>query len=118
MKTTTAAPEGLTTPWLATRLGMQPAAIESLRRAGALVGIRRPDGQHVYPAWQFGRDCKPLAVVPRLVEAARAAGIDELRLHQILTARNGLTGEGELADSLREGGGGAERVLLAIASAA
>jgi hypothetical protein len=107
---------GLTRDWLAARLGVQPARIDGMRRAGYLVGITRDDGQHLYPSWQFGRDGRPLAVVPRLVAAARSAGVDERRLHEIVTMRSGLTGEHRLADTLRDGG--EEQVLRALARAA
>jgi hypothetical protein len=94
---------GLTTSWLASRLGTQPARIEALRRDGQLLGVRRPDGQTVFPAWQFGRDGRPLAGLARVIAAARAAGIDDHRLHRILTSRMGLTGRERLLDVLRAG---------------
>ena len=50
--TTNGTPSGLTTSWLAARLGQQPARIEALRRAGLLVGVSRGDGQRLYPSWQ------------------------------------------------------------------
>ena len=107
---------GMTTEWLAARLGLQPSRIDGLRRAGYLVGLPREDGRHEYPSWQFGRDGRPLAAVPRLVAAARAAGVDERRLHDIVTMRDGLTGGRRLAELLREGG--EEQVLRALARAA
>ena len=64
----------LTTAWLAARLGEQPARVEARRRAGELVGVRREDGQHVYPGWQFGRDGKPHSQLASLIAAARAKG--------------------------------------------
>lgn len=50
--TTNGTPSGLTTGWLAVRLGQRPARIEGLRRAGLLVGVPRGDGQRLYPSRQ------------------------------------------------------------------
>ncbi len=109
-------PTGMTTEWLASRLGLQPARVEGLRRAGQLVGLRRSDGRHEFPSWQFGRDGRLLAVVPRLVAAAREAGVDDRRLHDIVTMRDGLTGGRRLSELLHDGG--EEQVLRALARAA
>lgn len=78
---------GLSTDWLAARLGVQPARVDALRRSGDLVGVPRPDGKHVFPSWQFGRDGKPLPLVGRLVRAAREAGVDDGRLHELVSRR-------------------------------
>src|SRR5918992_852476 len=95
---------GLTTPWLATRLGLQSAQVDALRRSGELLGVRRADGQYVYPAWQFDRGGRTLAALPRLIAAARAKGIDDERLVEILQRRSGLTGDDRrLVDALRAG---------------
>ena len=95
---------GLTTDWLAARLGEQPARVEARRRAGELVGVRRPDGQHVYPSWQFGRDGKPHAQLATLIAAARAKGLDDARLDELLTRRAGLVGAAPRpADAVRAG---------------
>jgi hypothetical protein len=94
---------GLTTPWLATRLGLQSAQVDALRRGGELLGVRRADGQYVYPAWQFGRGGRPLVALPRLIAAARAKGIADERLAEIVQRRAGLTGNRRLVDALREG---------------
>src|SRR4051812_14025744 len=60
--------EGLSTSWLATRLGVQSARVEAMRRAGELLGVRVPGrAGHVYPGWQFGRDGKPLQSVQMLI---------------------------------------------------
>jgi hypothetical protein len=102
---------GLTGSWLAARLGTQPARIEAMRRSGELVGVRH-GGEYVYPAWQFDRDWRPLPDVQRLVDAARAAGIDGDRLHRLVTMRSGLTASGRPPQRLdRES---ADRVLRAI----
>lgn len=92
-----AAITGLTTDWLAARLGVQPARVDALRRTGELVAVRRPDGAHVYPSWQFGEDGKPLPLVARLVGAARAAGIDDDRLHELVTRRMNGSGLAQVA---------------------
>jgi hypothetical protein len=69
---------GLTTSWLAARLGTQSARVEAMRRSGELLGVPLPGGRgHVYPAWQFGRDGKPLASVQRLIRTARAGGVGD-----------------------------------------
>jgi hypothetical protein len=107
--------EILTTPWLATRLGTQSARVHALRRAGHLLGVRRPGTQeYVYPAWQFDRGGKPLESLPRLVAAARNAGLDELDLHRLVQRRAGLTSDRRLVQDLREGHD--EHVLAAIAA--
>ena len=110
------APKGLTTEWLASRLGLQPARIEARRRGRCLVPVPGGDGGRVYPSWQFGRAGRPLAAVPRIVAAARAVGCDERRLDEIVTMRSGLTGGSRLADLLRDGD--EEQVLRALARAA
>jgi hypothetical protein len=95
---------GLTTDWLAARLGEQPARVEARRRAGELVGVRRDDGQHVYPGWQFGRDGKPHSQLPTLIAAARAKGLDDAGLDELLTRRAGLVGSTpRAADAVRAG---------------
>ena len=106
---------GLTTDWLATRLGEQPARVEARRRAGELVGVRREDGQHVYPGWQFGRDGKPHSQLAMLIAAARAKGLDDARLNELLTRRAGLVGSApRAADAVRAGDlGPAFRVVAA-----
>ena len=107
-------PRGLTTSWLADRLGVQPAHITAMRRSGELVGVRR-GSEYVYPAWQFDPDLHPLPDVRRVVEAARKAGIDGDRLHGLVTMRSGLTRGAKPIDRLdRES---AERVLRAISRA-
>ncbi len=78
---------GLTTDWLAARLGVQPARVEALRRAGELLGIRRADGTHTFPSWQFGKDGRPLPLLARLIGAARAAGIHDEKLHELVSHR-------------------------------
>jgi hypothetical protein len=105
----------LTTAWLAARTGEQPARVEARRRAGELVGLRREDGQHVYPGWQFGRDGKPHSQLAALIAAARAKGLDDRRLHELLSRRSGLVGSIRPADAARAGDfGPALRAVAAV----
>jgi hypothetical protein len=105
---------GLTTPWLATRLGVQPAVVEGRRRAGELLGLRR-EGEldYWYPAWQWEEAvgvARP--IVPKLIRAARERGISNERLGQILLRKSGLTSGRRVLDDLLEGRD--EAVLAAI----
>jgi hypothetical protein len=95
--------DALTTAWLAARLGEQPARVDARRRAGQLVGVAREDGQHVYPRWQFGRDGEPHPQLAALVAAARAKGLDDRRLHELLTRRAGMLAGTRAADAMRAG---------------
>lgn len=93
----------LTGSWLAERLAIDPLAIDAMRRDGELIGVRKSgSAEWLYPPWQFS-DWRPRASIRRVVTAARAAGIGESRLYEILTAPLGLRGEKRLADLLREG---------------
>lgn len=107
----------LARPWLAARLGVSSAQVDRMRRSGELLGVR-PAGrwEHLYPAWQFDGEGKPLASVPRVVRAARDAGLGEVELYQVLQRRSGLTGDRTLVDVLRDGG--EEHVLAAVRAAA
>ena len=96
--------ESLSGSWLSSRLGIGTQRLDAMRRSGELLGVRRAGGQdYLYPAWQFDPDGTPLPVVARLIEAARANGISDDRLYEVLTSRAGLSGTGRLADALREG---------------
>ncbi|HUQ22240.1 MAG TPA: hypothetical protein VM049_04425 [Gaiellaceae bacterium] len=98
------AQESLSGSWLSTRLGVGTQRLDAMRRAGELLGVRRPGGQDfLYPAWQFAPDGKPLPVIERLVRAGRAAGLTDERLYELLAARTGISGDSRLADALREG---------------
>lgn len=109
--------DGLTTPWLASRLGVQSAQVEAMRRSGDLLGVPvRGTHVHLYPAWQFDRAGKPLAAIQRLLRRARSAGLDDQRLARILDMRAGLTGTRRVVDELRRGND--EPALRAIAAAA
>jgi hypothetical protein len=96
----------LTTPlpgsWLASRLGVNPTEIESLRERGELFAVRDRD-EWLYPAWQFGPGGSIPAGVREAVKAARAAGLDEARLVALLRRPVGLVGGGRLLDLLFEG---------------
>jgi hypothetical protein len=109
--------DGLTTPWLAGRLGVQSAQVEAMRRAGDLLGVPVAGTRvHAFPAWQFDRSGKPLAAIQRLIRAAREAGLDDAGLYRILGRRAGLTGGRRVVDELR--GGNDVPALRAIAAAA
>jgi hypothetical protein len=109
--------ESLARPWLAARLGVASAQVDRMRRAGEILGVRPPGRwEHLYPAWQFNGDGKPLASVARIVRAAREAGLDEVELYGVLQRRSGLTGRRTLVDVLRDGG--EEHVLGAVRAAA
>jgi hypothetical protein len=89
-----------------------------MRRSGEIVGVRGGRGEYLFPAWQFGDGLEPLPLMRRVIAAARARGISEARLYELLTMRVGLSGgddERRLADLVREGR--EEQVLAAVASA-
>ena len=101
---------------LAARLGVPSSQVDRMRRSGELFGVRPPGRwEHLYPAWQFNGDGKPLASVLRVLRAARDAGLDEVELYGVLSRRSGLTGNRTLVDVLREGG--EEHVLAAVRAA-
>jgi hypothetical protein len=96
--------ESLSGSWLSTRLGVGTQRLDAMRRAGELLGVRRPGGQdYLYPAWQFAPDGKALPVVPQLVRAARGKGMSDERLYEVLASRTGISGSERLADALRAG---------------
>lgn len=70
----------------------------------------------MYPSWQFGPDVQPLPWLPRLIAAAREAGLDDARLDALMSMRVGLTGDRRLVDAVRAGD--EETVLRAVRSAA
>ena len=98
------ADESLSGSWLSTRLGVGTQRIDAMRRAGELLGVRR-SGRHdfLYPAWQFAPDGKPLPGIERIVKEARAAGMSDGRLYEVLAARTGIAGDERLADAVRAG---------------
>jgi hypothetical protein len=96
--------ESLSGSWLSTRLGVGTQRLDAMRRAGELLGVRRPGGQdYLYPAWQFAPDGRPLPVIQRLVQAGRGGGMSDERLYEVLAARTGISGDERLADALRAG---------------
>ncbi len=106
--------ESLTDSWLSARLGIDKGRLDAMRRNGELIGVRL-DGSTTwrYPAWQFAAG-KPRAVVPAIVREARARGLDETRLYEVMTMRMGLGGTRRLADLLVDGED--EAVLAGIRS--
>jgi hypothetical protein len=109
--------ESLSRPWLAARLGISSAQLDGRRRAGELFGVR-PAGRmdHLYPAWQFDADGRPLPSIPRVLRAARDSGLGEVELYRVLRRRDGLTGDRTLVDALRDGR--EAHVLAAVRAAA
>ena len=96
--------ESLSGSWLSSRLGVGSQRLDAMRRAGELLGVRRPGGyDHLYPGWQFGVDGRPLPGVARVIAAARGRGISDDRLYEILSARTGIGGGERLAEALRQG---------------
>ena len=96
--------ESLSGSWLSTRLGVGTHRLDAMRRAGELLGVRRPGGHdYLYPAWQFAPDGKPLPAIPEVIRAARGAGLSDDRLYEVLAARTGISGDERLADALRQG---------------
>ena len=107
--------DAFTGAWLAVKLGIEPRELDARRRAGELLGVpREGGGDYVYPTWQLGPDGRPLAALGRVIQAARAAGLGDGDLYELLLRRDGLTGSGRLVDALREGR--EERVLDVIRS--
>ena len=104
---------GLTTPWLATRLGTQPAVVDGRRRAGELFGLRR-EGEldYWYPAWQWEEVGSARPIVSKMIQVAREQRISDDRLGQILLRKSGLTSGRRVLDDLLDGRD--EAVLAAI----
>jgi len=107
----------LPTTWLSERMGVDPARIDAMRRAGELIAFREPGStQWRYPAWQFAEG-KPRPGVARVVATAREWGLDEARLYDVLTSPLGLRDTGRrLADLLVEGR--EDEVVAAVRAAA
>ena len=100
----TLADESLSGSWLSTRLGVGTQRLDAMRRAGELLGVRRPGGyDFLYPAWQFAPDGQPRPVIRRVVQTARGAGMSDERLYEVLAGRTGISGDARLADALRDG---------------
>jgi hypothetical protein len=92
----------LTASWLGIRLGRDPQALDRLRRAGQVLGVRR-NGSYAFPAWQFDARGRVLDGIPQAIAVARSAGVPDERVAELMQARVGLGGERRLVDSLREG---------------
>jgi hypothetical protein len=108
--------DGFSTSWLAARLGTQPERVDLARREGWILGVRAPGTQDYYfPAWQFDREGQPLPVIRRVIEAARARGLGDERLFEILSTRAGLVGGKPLAQGVQDGD--EEQLLAAVRSA-
>jgi hypothetical protein len=106
----------LSASWLASRLGLEPLKIEAMRRDGELIAYRPPGArEYYYPVWQFDDEWRPLPIVPRLVQEARARGLSDNRLYEVLNARAGIGGRRKLGQGLREGR--TDHVLDAIRAA-
>ena len=95
--------ESLPATWLAVRLGTGERRVDAMRRAGELLAVRGAGGEYRYPSWQFDPTGSVLPAIPRIVAAARAAGLDDTRLYEVLHMRLGLGSERRLVDVLREG---------------
>jgi hypothetical protein len=109
--------DSLSGTWLASRLGIEPHRLDAQRRAGEVLAARRPgEMEWRYPAWQFKRGFELIPGIDRVVAAARAAGVDDERLSELLGQRAGLVQGGTLADQLREGR--VDHVVAAVRAAA
>jgi hypothetical protein len=114
--------EGLTGPWLAQRLGVDPVALEARRRGGELFAVRQ-DGSPdwIYPAWQFDEQLAVKPEVERALAAARESRLSPARFGELLDRRVGLAGgetardlllrgePGPLLEAIRSGRPGARR---------
>jgi hypothetical protein len=110
------AEHGLSGPWLAQRLALDPVALEARRRAGELFALR-PEGSPdwIYPAWQFDEELCVKPEVGRALAAAREAGLNQTEFERLLNRRVGLSGGGTARDFLLRGD--ARPLLDAIRSA-
>ena len=69
----TLADESLSGSWLSTRLGVGTQRLDAMRRAGELLGVRRPGGHDfLYPGWQFAPGREAAAGDPGLVTTGAA----------------------------------------------
>jgi len=108
--------EALSASWLSTKWGVDTVKINAMRRAGELVAVR-PAGSHEwrYPAWQFGPDGQVRPEVERVLAAARAHGLRQEQVAEMLERRSGITGGERLRDDLIAGR--IAHVLAAIGAA-
>jgi hypothetical protein len=102
-------------PELARRLGVSRQRLNALRREGRLLGLKVPIRRELqYPTWQFDPEGRPLAALPRLLTAAREAGIEPADLDALMVSPT--AGEGRpLVDHLRAGD---EALVLGVIRAA
>jgi hypothetical protein len=104
--------ECLSASWLSARLGVDTVRIDTMRRSGELIAVRREgSSEWLYPAWQF-RAGRPRQGLARVVTAAREAGLDDDGLYEAMTMRLGLGGGRRLADLLAAGE--VDRVVAAL----
>ena len=91
----------LTGSWLASRLGVDPARIDSMRKAGELYAVRdEAAGEWTYPSWQFDAAGKTKPEVRRVLEQARA---DRTSPDAALERKVGLIGGRTVRDLLLDG---------------
>lgn len=104
------------------RLGVSRQRLGQLRKEKKLLGLRLPIRREVhYPLWQFGEDGRPLAVLPRLIEASEEAGMGALALNALMTnpaAVESEAGGATLVELLRSGDPEAEEHVLGVVRAA
>jgi hypothetical protein len=103
--------------WLASRLGANHDELERLRRSDELFATRAAGAEEwLYSAWQFGPGGGVPHAVRRAVKTAKANGLTEARLLQVLRRRVGLMGGDRMLDLLFEGD--ESRVISEIRAAA
>ena len=96
--------DALSASWLSTKWGVDTVLINAMRRAGELLAFRPAQSQEWrYPAWQFGPDGRLRPEVERVLDAARARGMPQERLLELLERRSGIIGGGRLRDDLLDG---------------
>jgi len=95
---------GLTTPWLAARLGVDPVALDVRRRNWELFATRTSaSGDWLYPGWQFDEHGDVRPEVARALAAAREEGLTHAEFEALLGQRVGLAGGRTMLDALVEG---------------
>ena len=88
----------LTGSWLAFRLGVDPARVESMRKAGELYGVRdEARGEWHYPSWQFDSAGQTKPAVKGMLQAARA---ERRSPRELLERKIGLVGGARTKDLL------------------
>ena len=95
----------LTGSWLAFRLGVDPARIESMRKAGELYAVRDESrGEWHYPSWQFDSAGQTKPAVAEFLASARREKIAPAELTDLLDRRVGLAGGKRVLDLFLNGG--------------